>query len=301
MTTIHQVSRKPSRTGSLYWRQTMAAWLLLLPVILFFALLIYYPTIQAFIMSFSNWDLFRDSASFVGVDNYLRLLSDRNFLRSLQNTLVYTFFTVAIGAILALIFATLLSRDLKGNGIFKFIYYIPVITPLVASAVIWRWFYHPTGLLNYLLSFLGFQRIGWLVDPAYAMPALIIMSIWGHLGFHMLIFLAGLKGIAPVYYDAAKVDGANDWQRFFYITLPQLRPVILFVVVTYTISAFKVFGQVYVMTSGGPMDSTRVLVLTIYETAFRSAKLGYASAMSYVLFGILLLFTMVQLRLGRND
>src|SRR5687768_8335403 len=209
--TTHQLSPKANRPGTLYRRQSLAALLLLSPVILFFGLFIYYPIIEAFIMSFFNWDLFKDTSSFVGLDNYLRLLSDRTFLRSLQNTLVYTAFTVGVGTTLALIFATLLSRELKWNGIFKFIYYIPVITPLVASAVIWRWFYHPTGLLNYLLSFLGFQRIGWLVDPAYAMSALIIMSVWGNLGFHMLIFLAGLKSIAQVYYDAARVDGANAW------------------------------------------------------------------------------------------
>ena len=161
------------------------------------------------------------------------------------------------------------------------------------------WLYHPTyGLINYVLSLVGIPAVGWLVEPRSAMPAVIIMSVWQRLGFNMLIFLAGLKSIPAVYYDAARVDGASGPQCFLRITLPLLRPVTLFVLVTYTIAAFKVFGQVYVMTDGGPVDATRVVVFDIYQTAFLSMKLGYACAMAFVLLAILLALTLVQLKLG---
>lgn len=185
-----------ARAGSLYRRQARSALLLLTPTLLFFALLVYYPVVQAFLMSFFNWDLFKDTHPFVGLGNYRRLLSDPTFRHSVRNTFVYSVFTVGAGTVLALFAASLLNRDLRGAGLYKFIYYIPVISPLVASAVIWQWLYHPSqGLINYLLSFLGVNRIGWLVNPRYAMPAVIIMSVWGRLGFNVLIFLAGLKGI----------------------------------------------------------------------------------------------------------
>jgi len=293
---------KVRRTGALYQRQARSAFLLLAPTILFFAVLVYYPMIQSFVMSFTNWDLFKDTYRFIGIDNYKRLLTDRTFRTSVRNTFVYSVSTVGVGTSLALFLANLLNRDIKGSHVYRFIYYIPVISPLVASAVIWEWLYNPSqGLINYLLSLVGVHRIGWLVDPHYSLAAVIIMSIWGSLGFNMLIFLAGLKGIPEVFYDAAKVDGANGWQRFVHVTWPLLRPVTIFVIVTSTISAFKVFGQVYVMTNGGPVNSTRVIVFDIYETAFRMQKLGYASSMSYFLLGILLLLTMLQMRAGRSD
>jgi len=293
---------KVRRTGALYQRQARSAFLLLAPTILFFAVLVYYPMIQSFVMSFTNWDLFKDTYRFIGIDNYKRLLTDRTFRTSVRNTFVYSVSTVGVGTSLALFLANLLNRDIKGSHVYRFIYYIPVISPLVASAVIWEWLYNPSqGLINYLLSLVGVHRIGWLVDPHYSLAGVIIMSIWGSLGFNMLIFLAGLKGIPEVFYDAAKVDGANGWQRFVHVTWPLLRPVTIFVIVTSTISAFKVFGQVYVMTNGGPVNSTRVIVFDIYETAFRMQKLGYASSMSYFLLGILLLLTMLQMRAGRSD
>lgn len=290
------------RARSLYRRQAISALVLLAPTVLFFAVLVYYPMIQSLFMSFTNWDLFKEGYRFVGLDNYRRLITDRTFGVSVKNTFVYTVFTVGIGTALSLFVAGILNRDIRGGQVYRFIYYIPVISPLVASAVIWEWLYNPSqGLINYLLSFVGVQRIGWLVNPRYSLAAVILMSIWGNLGFHVLVFLAGLKGIPAVFYDAARVDGAGTWQRFRHVTWPLLKPVTLFVLVTSTISAFKVFGQVYVMTSGGPVDSTRVIVFDIYETAFRSQKLGYASAMSYFLLGILLFLTMLQMRAGRSD
>ena len=286
---------------SLYHRQAISAMALLFPIMLFFVAVVYYPIVHALVMSFFEWDLFKTANPFVGLANYRKMFEDSTFLHSLLNTTVYTFFTVASGTLLALLLATLLNRDLRLGNLYRFLYYIPVITPLVASAVIWTWLYHPShGLINYALSFLGIANIGWLVDPRSAMPAVIIMSVWQRLGFNMLIFLAGLKSIPTVYYDAARVDGASGWQCFRCITIPQLKPVTLFVVVTYTIQAFKVFGQVYVMTAGGPVDATRVVVFDIYQTAFLSMKLSYASAMAFLLLAILLLLTFVQMRLGRE-
>jgi ABC-type sugar transport system permease subunit len=300
-----------SSAGNQRWRaggrgrvavgQTATAYALLLPMLLFFAVLVYYPIAQALLMSFYRWELFDDVHKFLGLGNYIRLLHDQGFLLSLRNTAVYTFFNVTIGTVLALGLAILLNRNLWGNGIYRFIYVIPYVVPVVASAVVWEWLYHPSqGLINYLLSLVGIGRVGWLVDARYAMSAVIILGIWGHLGFDMIIFLAGLKAIPAVYYDAAKVDGANAWQRLVHVTLPQLRPVILFVIIIGTIRAFEVFGQVYVMTSGGPAEATRVIVYGIYTTAFRSHSMGYASAMSFILFAVLLLLTALQLRLSRE-
>ena len=294
--------RQQPGSRSTMGRHSVMPIILLLPAIAFFVLLVYYPIVQAFIMSFFRWNLYDDVHKFLGLGNYQRLLNDPNFMISVRNTAVYTFFTVVVGTILALFFAVLLNRKLRLNSLYRFAYIVPIVIPVVTSAVVWEWLFHPSqGLINYFLSFLGVGRIGWLVDPRYALTAVIIVGIWGHLGFDMIIFLAGLKGIPTVYYDAAKVDGASHWQQVVNITLPELRPVILFVMVVATIRSFEVFGQVYVLTAGGPMRATSTMVYGIYTAAFRSQTMGYASAMAFFLFGILLMLSVIQMRMGRES
>ena len=250
-------------------------------------------------MSFFHWNLYDRVHPFAGLANYAHLFTDRGFLTALRNTALYTVFTVCIGTFLALVLALLLNRNLRFGSLYRFVYVIPLVVPVVASAVVWEWLFHPSrGLINYFLSFFGIGRIGWLVDPHFALAAVIIMGIWNHLGFDMIILLTGLKAIPASYFEAARVDGATALQKTVYVTLPQLRPIILFVTVVATIRAFEVFGQVYVLTSGGPMDATRVIVYEIYTAAFRSQTMGYASAIAFFLFGILIVLSLLQIKIG---
>jgi len=267
---------------------------MLLPNVIGFLMFLLLPVLATFAISFSDWNL-SDSFAFNGMDNYKALFKDPVFLQVLRNTLYFTVASVPIGIVISLLMAVFLNQKLGFIRFYRAAFFIPVISSMVAVSVIWQWIYNPEyGLLNYALSWFGIDGPAWLTDPHWAMPTVIITSIWKSLGFNMLIFLAGLQSISDSYYEAADIEGANWFSKFWRITLPLLSPTTFFVTVMSIINSFQVFDTVYLMTQGGPARSTSVLVYYIFQNAFQYFKMGYASAMAYVLFFIVLIITFIQ-------
>jgi len=266
----------------------------LAPIVAFFLL----PVVAAFALSLTDFDLYAladpHNLRFVGLENYARLLRDPTFWRAAQNTL----FFVAVGAPLSVaasfVAALLLcARSARAPAFFRTVYFLPVVTTLVAVAVVWRFLYHPRlGLANRALAWLGLGPVDWLGDPAWAMPAIIVLAVWKNFGFNMVIFVAGLQGIPERLYEAARLDGATRWQELRQVTLPMLVPTTTLVVLMTLIGHFQLFAEPYVMTQGGPEDSTRSIVLLLYEQGFRWWNLGQASAIAVLLFGVVLTATL---------
>ncbi len=264
--------------------------LLVLPALAGTFVFIIIPVFFSFYLSFCKWDLL-SNIEFVGLKNYFELLSSSNFGLIIQNTFVFAISTAIISIILPLILAAVLNNKIRGSEFFKTAYFLPFITPMIVIAIAWEWIFDPNnGLLNYVLR----AHINWLYDTKTAMIALIMVSAWKLVGYNMVIFLSGFSAINPNLYEASKIDGANAVQTFFRITLPMLSPTIFFVLVITTISSFQVFDLIYLMTQGGPMDSTNVLVYWIYKNAFEFFNIGEASAGAYILFLIILLLTVLQ-------
>lgn len=299
---------RPPQSGirrTLYdMRKQWTAYLFLSPMLILFLVFTVFAVVYSFYLSFHEWNILDPEQIFVGLENYARLLTDRRFHQAVFNTVYYVVFSVPLTMAAGLTIALLLNTKIRLRGIFRTLYFIPNITPLVVSSIIWKWVYQGDyGLLNYYLMQLGViqEPLLWLADPNLAMPAVIIMTIWGGAGYHMVIYLAGLQAIPEEFYDAAKVDGANGLQRFRYITLPLLMPTSLFLLITSVIGSFQVFTQIYIMTNGGPLNRTTTIGYYLYEKAFRQFDMGYASALAYALFGLILVFTIIQLRLMRNE
>jgi multiple sugar transport system permease protein len=275
----------------------LSAMLFLSPTLVIFTAFILFPVFFSFYLSFHSWNMFSGDTTFVGLENYSRMIQDAEFWQVLGNTAVYTFGTIPINMALSLWVAYLLNKKLKGKKFLRTAFFAPVIISPVAAAVIWRWMYDPNfGLVNYLISFLGIGSINWLNEPTAAMFALIIMGVWKTFGINMILFSAGLQGIPDNYYEAAELDGAGKWAKFYHITIPMLAPTTFFIMIMSMISSFQVFDIVYVLTSGGPMGSTKVLVFYVYEYAFKFFEMGYASAISYFLFAVLFILTMLQVK-----
>jgi multiple sugar transport system permease protein len=280
--------------------ETISAYLFLLPNFLGFLAFSLLPIGFAFYIMFTDWDLAGDP-TFVGAENFVTLWNDRLFWQTLWNTFYYTFVAVPTGVFIAFWLALLMNRKMKGVLFFRTVYFLPQITLTVAAAIVWNWIYHPElGLLNYLLGLVGVEGPRWIHSTAWAMPSVIIMSNWQGIGFAMLILLAGLQGIPQEYYDAAEIDGANGWQRLRYITIPLLTPTIFFVVVVSLIGAFQGFDQFYVLTQGGPAKATTTLVMYIFQNGFSFFKMGYGAALAAVLFGCILIITLVQWYLAKK-
>ena len=283
------------------WRRfkdILSSYAFLMPNFIGFIVFILGPVIMSFVLSLYKWDLLRPP-TFVGLSNYVTLLlDDELFWITLKNTFYFIVLTVPANIVVSLTLAVILNRRMKGIGFFRTAYFIPVVSSLVAVAVIWRWLYQPDfGLLNGFLYYLRLPPIRWLRDPAWAMPAVALMSVWKNMGYNMVIFLAGLQGIPMVFYEAAKVDGANHWHQFRFITLPLLSPAMFFVMVISLIGAFQAFDQIYIMTQGGPGTSTMVYNYYLYRNAFFSLRMGYASAMAYIMLIIIFAVTIIQIRL----
>ncbi|MDQ0338465.1 multiple sugar transport system permease protein [Caldalkalibacillus uzonensis] len=282
--------------GNTGWKKFAVISIFLLPNLAGFLFFIGIPIISSFVLSFTSWDLL-SPPQFVGVDNYINLLRDPSFFNALTNTLLFIAGYLPTVMVLALIVALLLNRRLRFRVFFRAAYFVPVITSWVAVALIWKWMFNPSyGLVNYFLSLIGINGPAWLQDPSWAMPSIIITSVWKDIGFVMVIFLAGLQGIPENYYEAADIDGANGWQKFRYVTLPLLAPTTFFVLVISLINSFQVFDQVMIMTEGGPAGATTVMVQEIYNHAFRYFQMGYASALSWVLFALIFVVTFIQMR-----
>ncbi|NUM70402.1 MAG: sugar ABC transporter permease [Ignavibacteriaceae bacterium] len=259
----------------------------------------------AFILSFTDFNIYSlgnpDYLRFVGFDNYMKLFSDDMFWTALKNTF---YFVIAGGplSIAASLGAAILlnSKLIRFKGIFRLTYFLPVVTTLVAVAIVWRYIYHPRyGLLNYFLGFCGIDPLDWLGDPHLAMPAIIIMAVWKNFGYNMIIFIAGLQNIPEELYEAASLEGASAWQKFRNITLPMLAPTTIFITIITMIGYFQLFAEPYVMTQGGPLNSTLSIVLYMYQEGFRWWNIGYSTAIAFSLFIIILIGTVIQFRVQK--
>ena len=281
------------------WR---AAAVLLLPAMLGLLIFSFLPIVEAFQLSFYDAPLISQQREFIGLENYTTALNDSVFRRAILNTILYAVAVVVFQVILALLLATLINHHFPGVGLFRSAYFLPVVTSLVVVSTVWKIMYHTdNGLVNSLLRTLSLPPQQWLTSPDLALWSIVIIGVWKEVGFAMLVLLGGLQSIPGDLYESASIDGASSWTAFRRITLPLLRRALLFVVVYSTINAFKIFIPIYVITDGGPSDSTQTLVFYVFQTAFRYFKLGYASALSFLLLILVLVLTAAQFRLLRSN
>jgi multiple sugar transport system permease protein len=260
----------------------------------------FYPIIYNIVISFTNYDLSPET-KFVGLKNYVEIFSNQVLIKSIWNTLLFALGVVPAGTVIALVIAALLNQQIRGRVLFRTLYYLPGVTAVTATALVWRWILNPqSGLINQGLDVFGITGPGWLTQPETALISIVIIQLWGSIGGNMVVFLAGLQGIPAELYEAAEIDGAHGWQSFLYITVPMLSPVTLFVVVTYTIAVFRSFGLTFLLTQGGPSYSTTTLVWEIYETAFGYLRFGLGAAISVILLLTVLLLS-VPFRLMSSE
>jgi multiple sugar transport system permease protein len=311
MATVEQTrpQRRATRFGN---RGGLAGYFFVAPSIIFIVLFVIIPIIGALYYSFTRYDLM-SSPRWVGLLNYTNLLEDTRYPAAIRNTLAFAFGTVPAGVITSLLLAILINRKLRGIFAYRAMFYMPVVSSFVAVSLIWLWFYDvQIGLFNDILETIGLSRMKWLRSPDTALASIILLSVWKNMGLNMVIYMAGLQGIPGHLYEAAEIDGAGRWSQFWKVTLPLLAPTTFFVVIVYFIGALQMFIQVLIMTvvggasansgwSGGPVDSTVTVVLLVYSNAFEYLKMGFASAMSFVLFLIIGVITIINTRLLRYD
>lgn len=274
----------------------IAAWVLLTPALVMLGIFLLWPIVYLFYLSVTTGSFTSAGVRWVGLRNYWRLLLNPDFWQVLGNTVYFTIATVIPSLIIPLGLAVLLNRTLALRGLLRSAYFLPSITSVVAAGLGFRWLFQTEGPVNALLNAMGFTPIPWLGSSTWAMPVLILLSTWKQLGFNMVVFLAGLQAISPSLYEASELDGANAWQQFRHITLPGLRPTLIFVTITTAIFTLRSFEQVYVITGGGPLNSTNILVYYIYQEAFAQFDFGYAAAAATVLLAVTLLLVYLQLR-----
>lgn len=282
-------------------KSNLIAYSFILPNLVGFAVFTLVPMAFAFALSFLSWDG-ANPIAFVGLKNFTRMLGDETFRISTWNTIYYTLGTVPITMVLSLLLAVLLNREIKGRNVFRVIFFFPYVASLVAVAVVWNMIFHPAmGPVNNFLMWLGMENPPkWTASTTWAMPTVIMASIWRGVGYYMIIYLAALQGISETLYEAAEMDGATAWQRFRRITVPLLTPATFFVSMMLTINCFKVFDLILVMTNGGPGRATNVLVYMIYNQAFINFDYGYSSAIAMILFVIVMVVTVLQFRVEKR-
>lgn len=287
---------------SLGAREAIAAYLFLAPFIIFFLIFVVRAVFLAVNMSFYDWQILRPGQLYIGLDNYKELMNDYVWWIAVKNTVVFTLLTVTGTTIIALLAAVGVTQPLRLQGFFRVVLYMPTLLSVGVVGLIWVWLLSTQfGIINYFLSFIGIHPINWLGDESLVIPALSLTTIWWGFGFPMLIFIAGIQGIPDQLYEAARIDGANGLQLFWYITLPLLRPTILFVTVTGVISHFQVFGQPFIMTTGGPGRGSYTVIYYLFEIAWRAFRMGYGSAVAVSLALIIAAATAIQFRLiGRR-
>jgi multiple sugar transport system permease protein len=286
--------------------QTRSAWLFLAPALLLIGVFFFLPVVAGLALSFTDFDLYAighpENIRFTGLANYTALVQTPLFWTALKNTLYFAFMGAPLSVLVALAAALLVnSRLTRWQGFFRTAYFAPFVTTLVAVAIVWKYLYHPRfGLLDAVLGAVGISPVDWLGDPKWAMPAIIVVAVWRSFGYNMLIFVAGLQRIPIQLYEAAELDGAGAWARLRHVTLPQLIPTFVFVGIITAIGFFQLFAEPYVMTQGGPLKSTLSMVLYMYEEGFRWWRLGSAAAIAFVLFALVFVITLVQLKLQRE-
>lgn len=293
-------AKQPPRRGSLLRQERLAAYVLLSPNLLGFVIFFLGPLLYSLYLSFCRWDILR-TPHWIGLGNYQSLFfDDPLFIKTLINTAYFVVLSVPPRTVLALAMALAVNQGLRGTGFYRSAFYMPSITSIVAIGLVWRWVLNPEfGIVNAGLRALGLANPPeWLLSTRWAMPGIAIMTVWLRAGYFMVIFLAGLQAIPEHLYDAAKVDGANAWQRFWHVTLPLLAPTTFFVMVISIIGTFQVFEASLVMTNGGPADSTMTIVLYLFRMGFQFFKMGYASAIAWVLCAVVFVLTYLQMRLG---
>jgi multiple sugar transport system permease protein len=282
-------------------RDAVAAVIFLLPALMILGIFLFYPIVYLLYLSFTTGSFTITGIEWVGGQNYLRLLTDGDFWQVMGNTAYFTIATVIPTIIIPLALAVLLNRSIALRGLLRAAYFIPSITSLVAVGLAFRWLFQTDGKVNDLLLTWGLEPISWLSSTVWAMPVLILLSSWKQLGFNLVVFLAGLQIIPQSRYEAAELDGANGWAKFWYITLPGLTPTLIFAVLTTAIFTLRSFEQVYIITGGGPLNSTNLLVYYIYEQAFSSFEFGYAAAAATILLAIAFIFVYLYLRVWNEQ
>lgn len=263
-------------------------YLLVAPYILHFLLFVAFPVVFSIVLTFHEWNII-SPMKFIGLANYTRLFQDKFFSQSLFNTIIFLVIHIPLQIIIALLLAEALNQKIKFSGFFRAAFFLPVIVSGVVVTILWQQLYgFDTGLFNKILTAIGLGRIGWLVDPSWAMPSIAIMATWKNVGLYIILFLVGLQTVPPQYYEAADLEGANHWQKFFNITLPMINPTIFMVLVLSTIGGFSLFIEPYVMTGGGPLNSTLSAVLYIYKQGFFYYHMGYSATLG-LFFAMLIL------------
>jgi multiple sugar transport system permease protein len=278
-------------------REALTGALMVSPSVILLIVFFFIPVTLAFVLAFTNARLISPSISFIGLDNFTRLFQDPLFWKSLRNTLYFAVVVVPLQSGFALLLALLVNVRIRGTNFFRTLYFVPVVTSIVVVSILWQFMYQPDGLINNVLQSVSFnviQGTDWLNNPGTAMPAIMFMSIWQAVGFHMVIWLSGLQTIAPELYEAADIDGAGPWEKFRYVTWPGLRSTRTFILVTITIAALSLFAQVKLMTNGGPLDATTTVVFQAVRIGYQQQQTAYASAISLVFFLLVLTVSLVQ-------
>ena len=287
--------------GHLFRYQKIMAYLFLSPTLVLFIIFVVLPAVMALVLSFTNYDIL-SKIKWVGFDNYQRLFTDDVFFISLRNGLTYVILYVPIMIAASLTLALALNRKVPGMKVFRMIYYLPMITSSVAAATVWMWLLQKDyGLVNQILAIVGINGPAWLANSDTAMYAIVLVTLWQGMGGNIILYLAGLQGVPQYLYEAAVIDGANAWQVFRYITWPSLRNTTFFITTMTLIGSFQLFDQAYVMTAGGPGQATLFPVFYIYEMGFQRLRMGYASALAFVLFMIILVVSLINMRINREN
>lgn len=279
----------------------LTSYFLVSPYVLHFLLFIAFPVVFSVVLTFHQWNII-SPMKYVGLTNYEKLIQDRYFLKSIGNTLVFLSIHIPLQIIIALALAVALNMKLRFRAFFRGAFFLPVVVSGVVVTVLWQQLYaFDSGTLNRLLTWMGLPRIGWLTNPAWAMPSIAIMATWKNIGLYVILFLVGLQSVPQSYYEAADLEGANNWQKFRYITLPAINPTLFMVVVLSTIGGFSLFIEPYIMTGGGPLNSTLSAVLYIYKQGFFYYHMGYATTLGLVFALLILLVVVIQRRFIEND
>lgn len=280
--------------------ESRLGYFLILPNYIIYTVFTLIPIFWTVAMSFTDYDL--KSYTFIGIQNYINIFKDEIFLKSIWNTIYYSILTILPTMVLALLLALLLNRKIPGRGFFRTLFYLPNILSMVAVSMAWSYLYNSqAGILNKMLNAIGLPSIGWVTDTKWAMISVAIMAIWQSLGYNAVLYLSGLQGIPTYLYEAATIDGANAVQQFFNVTIPSLRPTTFFIFVMSCIHSFEVFGQVYILTQGGPLNSTTTIAHQVYRNGFEYYKMGYASAEAVVLLVLILIMTLINMKGGNTD